>query len=251
MNSPDQLGRLFGGIPFIDDGFRFNAIVSAVALKRASLLADGRSITSELLSPSVARRIYAFRSEALNLSIPLNQLPSKQADRVSWANRTILRAMPEWEQLFALPIEYFALDDARVSATCSLIPQSVFLGTRAFHTEDTLLETVLHETAHTSLNLLREISNFEVREHEEVYTLPSGAAGKSPSGVLLAAHFALTVSKYCLKLPEKNARNRAQYLLNYSKLCIESLSFSSALSELGQFVHHRLDSCLSHLEVVE
>ena len=242
LQTNSELHSMIGGLPFLDIEFNSMQVLSGVAVKRASLSSPiGKSLES-VIDPKQARAVYEEKVIQMQLKFPLLPLSEKDTQCVQKQIQRILSAVPSWRELYSLPVEYFNLIDDRVSSTCVLIPQSVFVGHSAFLHQDTLVEAIIHEMAHVWMNLLREIGNFERETKLELYKLPSGTSGKSAAGVLIAAHFAFTATIYYSRLHQQTNSQieRLKYLLAYGSDCIDSLDGCDDLSALGNYVRNRL-----------
>ncbi len=226
-----------GGTPFICEAFDPTRLVDLVSHRRLQLHGGGQaSGQDELIQPRFGRALYAARVRDLRLDIPLLSLTAQQHEEIQTACLDIADTSSSWNQMYRLQVDYFLVDDGRLSVSCGLLPQTVFLGPAAFLDRDTLLEAVVHENAHVWLDLLREIVDLQYPSDQR-YTLPSGTPGKSLTGVLLAAHFAGTAYAYWSRKPGPPGRTaRLRFLRQYASGCLDCVKDAPGLTEVGLLV---------------
>lgn len=226
-----------GGTPFICQAFDPARLVDLISHRRLQLCGGQASSQDELIQPRFGRALYAARVRHLALEIPLLGLTAQQHKDIRTARLDIADISSSWNQMYQLPVDYFLVDDGRLSVSCGLLPQTVFIGPAAFLDRDTLLEAVVHENAHMWLDLLREIVDLQYPSNQALYTLPSGTQGKTLTGVLLAAHFAATAHAYWLRKPARPRRTaRLRTLHQYVSNCLDSVQDAPGLTEVGLLV---------------
>ena len=241
----DDLLHYIGGLPFVSENFDPHRLAGLTAFRRAQLARPPLEHFPDYLLPEVARRIYAHRARELGLEFPLTALTRDQSAAVREVTTEIVAVMPTWAPLYELPREYLALEGDETSATCALVPQSIFLGQLAFGSRDTLLESVIHENAHLWLDLLIEVGDCQTKSDRTVYDLPSGTPNKTLTGVLLAAHFATTTRCFYLRRQRNSGdRRRGDYLSQYGARCLKRIAGRDGLTELGKRVWQDLWNAL-------
>lgn len=249
-DAPEQLLTATGGVAFVNETFRPNVLLSVVAGVRRRFDPDSYPKLADYLEPRNARTLFS-RFARSSVDPPESTDPADDdMALIMQSMDQIATVQPSWASLFDIPIVIRKLNDDRVSVTSALIPQTIYLGKRAFSTLDTLSEVIVHEYAHIWLNLVAEIADLQTADAQESYTLPSGTGGKSLRGVLLAAHFAASAHSFHQKLGKHP--QRAQYLAIYLQDCLDLVTNSRSLSPMGRAVLARLHSyaeqaMLSHL----
>jgi hypothetical protein len=233
----------FQGLPFLDDQFDSVRLLSAVAGVRRGhdLLSSGKAQDLTVyIEPSVAygvcRRRFAAHSPIHDRALTLEEIA---AIRRSTAD--ILGRKPKWQSLFSVPIVIRGLMNLElVSLTNPTVPQHIFLGRVAFRDRYTLQEALVHELSHVWLGMLAEVRPLHASSDPGYFTLPSGTAGKTAAGVLLACLFAAAVIEYDRSIGMALGE-RAEYLHEY---LIESLNLLVAgdrhLTPTGREVRDRL-----------
>lgn len=238
------------GVPFIDTNVDLKKLVAAAASVRRN--ADGAAGVSlgDYVDPAKAESVFRKTARSDMEEIPWTEPTSEHLRAVARASDKIVRTVPEWAPLFALPIRNRRMDRGGISCTSILIPQTIYLGDEAFAAKIPLEETLVHEHAHVWLALITEAFDLENNSGEPEFTLPSGTAGKSARGVIFAAHFAAAAVMYYRRLVDGEAQSsaRAEYLLEYLKECLVMTRDHSSLSLAGRAVHARLQSAYGMLE---
>ncbi|MDB5959121.1 MAG: hypothetical protein JWP59_415 [Massilia sp.] len=226
-----------GGTPFACQAFDPGRLVDLVSHRRLQLSGGQQSSQDELIQPHCGRALYAARARHLALEIPLLCLTARQYEQIRTARLDIADICSSWNQMYQLPVDYFLVDDGRLSVSCGLVPQTIFIGPAAFLDRDTLLEAIVHENAHIWLDLLREIADLQDPSDQALYTLPSGTQGKTLTGVLLAAHFATSAHAYWSRKPTRPRRvARLKTLHQYASDCLDAVKDAPGLTEVGSLV---------------
>ncbi|OTP68679.1 TfuA-like protein [Caballeronia sordidicola] len=241
----------FGGLPFIDEEFKCNTFMSAVAGVRKALLRHEKIESLEdVIRPHVINEIIEKRKINFNRPPENRSLTSVESALVNDVVTSILERHPSWEGLFSIPIEYRRWLSPQLSMTNPFIPQVIFLGEAAFcQSWGRLREIIIHECAHVWLAMLTEIKDFQTKDSPTSFILPSGTGNKDPRGILLAAHFATAVLSYirgeqALGRLAGRLRERQGYLLWYLKNTLE-LPIGPYLSPTGTEVFIRLQRFVS------
>lgn len=237
-----QFTDAVGGVPFVNDEFNPQLLLSVVAARRRQY--DGASMANleSYLHPRLACRI--CHKVAVNhieepTSTPLEPAFLAQAKA---SLEQVCTLLPQWSTLFSIPIVYKRLASDQISLTNAHFPQIIYLGGPAFVSPDTLSEVLVHEFAHVWLNMLAETSDLQVAGASQSFTLPSGTGGKSVRGVILASHFAVAAHAFHAAL--NIYPDRRDYLARYGAQCNRLLDGSPEVSEMGAFVVRQLDDYL-------
>ncbi len=229
-----------GGIPFIDAEFHPQPLLSVVAARRRSFVPHAHPTLEAYLYPQNARDIFLNHARSRVDEPESTAISDLESELLEDARRRILIVRPDWIDLLMIPVSYRRLLDDRVSMTSALIPQTLFLGKQAFSSSGILSEVLVHEFAHIWLNFLAETADLQTPHADETFTLPSGTRGKPVRGVLLAAHFA--AAAHAFHLADGDRRERAGYLSEYLRRCLELIAHSQNLSRMGQYVFSRLEN---------
>ncbi len=186
--SPARILELFGGMPFLDDGFRPGRLLGAVSSVRQvqagrqglDLLPDAR----QWLAPDRAVQCRANAEPVAGY--PMSQ---DRRERVEQVRQELVQLVGTWEPLFRLPVNYLMREGAALSGSSFWWPQHVFIGEASFSSDLELREHVLHEQCHQWLYLLEELFNLDLPDSSELI-LPSGTSDRTPREVIGAAHVA-------------------------------------------------------------
>ncbi|PSS57871.1 hypothetical protein [Pseudomonas sp. BBP2017] len=161
------------------------------------------------------------------------------------AKRNLKTLLPEWTELFELPINIHKLLTQQVSLTNPVLPQQMFLGEAAFTSMTDLEELLVHEMSHIWSSMIAEIYDFQLKGSSENYILPSGTGGKNPRGVLLACLFAISAVNYHQRLLASGSvrarPERLGFLHQYFLKSLATLQASTELSEIGKLITSRLE----------
>lgn len=227
------------GIPMIDSGFNCQLLLTLIAHHRANI-ACKKVPLRDCVYPDVAYRIYA-ENTSLNTDVPASsELSTEQQNALLNATEAIKKIMPQWAIYFSLPVRYCFLSSPpeTVSLTNHCIPQTIFLGQKAFRTHEWLEEVVIHEMAHVWLGMICELNHFHDISSTERFVLPSGTKDKDTRGVIFAGHFAAAVLSYFKEKEKKqsgseNSKARIVYLKNYLSGCLNLLAQDTSLKKTG------------------
>jgi hypothetical protein len=232
---------MVGGVPFVDD-VGVSPLLSAVAAARRNAAPAAFADFSDYLVPKNGEQVFREHAASRAVEIPWSDLSDDQLKAVAVAREEIVDRVPEWRPLFAVPVRFRRIDGDQVSATSVLIPQTVYLGDRAFASGVPLTETLVHEHAHIWLNFLAEVFDLQHDGSPTDLVLPSGTGGKTPRGVLFAAHFAAAaITLHLSEVPISTAAlERIDYLRDYLRKCLHSPRLVPHLTSLGLAVHATL-----------
>lgn len=228
-----------GGLPFVDLDVKDQLISGLVAAKRRKLNPDAFTNIDEYMMAKNAAELYARRAADYS-AIPLStELAAEQRAALSKALKDITSARPDWSSLIGLPVDFVRLAGNGISATNVFVPQTIYLGDRAFANEIPLVESVIHEMAHVWLGLLAEISDVQVADAPANLVLPSGTGGKSVRGLLFAAHYAAAAC--CVFRSSgfggSRERSRLEQLAPYLSGCLRTLDEHRVLmTPMGKLV---------------
>jgi hypothetical protein len=247
-NSREKLSIVneLNGIPMVDVEFNCQLLVSLIAHHRSNISKNSVP-PNKCIYPEVAYEIYAEHTE-LNTEVPQSSdLRIEQHEKLLKAIETIKGIIPQWEIYFSLPVSYRLLNDPlqTVSLTNHCIPQTIFLGQKAFKTNEWLEEVIIHELSHVWLGIICELHHFHDISSDVKFTLPSGTGGKDARGVIFAGHFAATVLFYFREKEKQqsgssNSKERIDYLKKYLAGCIELLKQGVFLDKTGSDLVNRL-----------
>lgn len=229
------------GVPMVSDNFDAQALITFVAHYRHSLLQCFDNI-SDYLNPEKIDVLYRERNQLMGLEYPeYTELNDIELMAVEKAVTHILQVVPEWCVYFSIPVDFKRLIVSKhmVSLTNHNIPQVIFLGDKAFKSDEWLVEVIIHEMAHIWLGLICEIDSFHEHEVQSRYTLPSGTKDKDARGVIFASHFAACVLKYMARKRISNGftqqdDERFTWLQNYFSGCMSQLVCMSELKPSGK-----------------
>ncbi|MFF8863989.1 aKG-HExxH-type peptide beta-hydroxylase [Streptomyces sp. NPDC015139] len=242
MTSPAraaELWRALGGTPFLADTFEPRTLLSLAAATRRRAAPHAFPTLADYLDPAKAADVFRdharCRTEGIESEPLENPALLRQLDE---ATGRITDRIPSWAPLFRIPIRYRHMPGTHISATTALIPQTVFLGTPAFAHDRLLEETLIHEHAHVWLTFVSELCDLQADGSLTRFTLPSGTAGKSLRGVLLAGHFAAAAARYFLRPgADATSHRRGAELADYLGGCVTTAADHPELTPVGRLVH--------------
>ncbi|WJV53224.1 hypothetical protein PCO85_18925 [Prodigiosinella aquatilis] len=234
------------GIPMVDKQFSCQLLVSLTAHHRSNI-SKNKLTPNQCIYPDIAYKIYAENTN-LNTEVPeSSELSNEHQEKLFKAIETIKAVMPQWEIYFSLPVSYRSLSapPETVSLTNHCIPQTIYLGVKAFKSSEWLEEVIIHELAHIWLGMICELHHFHEVSSDERFILPSGTKNKDARGVIFAGHFAAAVLIYFqekekLQLRTQNSKDRISYLKNYLTGCIKLLTQDICLDKTGTDLVNRL-----------
>ncbi|MDO0914349.1 hypothetical protein QQM39_27025 [Streptomyces sp. DT2A-34] len=242
MNQTELMAEI-GGVPFVDDAtFKPKALLTAVAVVRRSADPGAYGSLVEYLDPEKAEQVFGRHATSKPEAVAWGELATDEAAAVERASELVVASMPEWGPLFHMPKRYRRMESS-ISSTSVLIPQTIYLGPRAFRDEETLRETLIHEHAHVWLHFIAEVFDLQTAEAPHDYVLPSGTPNKSYRGVLLAAHFAAAAASALrrrLDAGESEVEERMNYLTRYLDGCLASVSERPHGTVIGDLVQESL-----------
>lgn len=237
--NPEEFLAEIGGVPFLDDAtLKPNVLLTAVAVVRRSAEPQIFSSLGDYLDPENAKQVFDRHAKSKIEHVDWEDLSTAEASEVANASRLVVESMPQWRPLFEMPKRYRRMATS-TSSTSVLVPQTIYLGPRAFRDEETLRETLIHEHSHVWLNFIAEVFDLQVPEAPNDYVLPSGTAGKTYRGVMFAAHFAASAA---LALSQRRAQGenhveeRLQYLTQYLDGCLSTMEKRPYGSAVGNLV---------------
>lgn len=232
--------KMVKGVPLLSERFDAQVLVNLVAHYRHVKFCHYDNI-SHYLYPEKIEQLYRHKNQSLGIEYPEEaQLEDDKHQSVKNAIGRIQNIMPEWQVYFALPVLFKKINKNKnmVSLTNHHIPQTIFLGAKAFKSEAWLEEVIIHEMAHVWLGLLCEIDSFHDCSSNNKYTLPSGTKDKDARGVIFASHFSACVIKVLNRkrlredfLPEDE--ERLKFLQRYFSGCMAQLSTMNELKKIG------------------
>ncbi|WP_299861765.1 hypothetical protein [uncultured Hoeflea sp.] len=239
----DSLIHHLRGLPFISPEFDVRMLLQLVCLRRASV-AGAVGSAQYLMSAEQARLIYQRRAIELGLDVPLIELGREATEKFDRAVSNIQKACPDWRKFFSIDFDVYQSTDSRSSFSCALIPQTLFIRDDIFGCEHTLEEIVVHEVAHALFDLVTEIQLLQDPNDDTLYVLPSGAKDRTLTGVMLAAHFALSVGLFFGKKSriddQSSTRSYLSYLQDYAASCLEMTESSDGFTSAGRASHTEL-----------
>ena len=242
MNA-EQFFNEVGGLPMLSPEFRPSVLLTAVASVRRKAEPEAFPRLGDYLVPENAAQVFERNARATIAGIEADEMPEDRLPEIGACLGRIEALLPNWAPLFSIPIRYRMMQDGRISATSTLIPQTIFLGESAFRsTAFPFEETLVHEFAHVWLDFITEAFDLQTDASPRDLVLPSGTGGKSLRGVLLAAHFAAAAGLFYSRYTQTSvARQRGDYLYDYLLGCLKSISGHPELTPMGRIVWHALD----------
>lgn len=248
MSTTDRAAALvdgMGGIPFISDTFQPAVLLALTARVRRTAEPDAFPDLADYLDPDNAQWIFERHAVCPAGRHDWVPLGAGETAAVAESTKAIQAVNPHWSGLFSLPMRIRKLvDPLATSSSCTLQPQTIYLGRPAFTAPWPLEESLIHEHAHIWLNCLAELSDLQTADAPGNLTLPSGTSGKNVRGVLLAAHFAGSALRYYTRsdalTPDADARR--DYLRPYLTGCLETLDQQPGMTPMGQQVQQALET---------
>lgn len=241
---PTEILHELNGLPFVHPKFNSKKLLTLVAVVRKNIEPHEHPLTS-YLHPDFAASLYHRHVEGAPSFPPHQELSNAERILVAESQSSLKALLPEWKDLFNLPVKIYKLLTSEVSLTNPVLPQQIFLGEAAFTTITDLEEFLVHEMSHIWCSLIAEIYDFQLKDSANDYTLPSGTGGKNPRGVLLACLFAVGAVNYHQRLIASGSARarpeRLEYLHQYFLKCIETLQASAELSDTGKLITSQLD----------
>lgn len=241
--SPDSFLMTIGGVPFISKTLRPNTLITAVVCSRHNSAPEDYPNLVDYFSPENARSIYKRLANSKVEELASTSLSVEELRCVKISTKNIQSALPQWNNLFSIPIKYRKLFNPMSSSTSALIPQTIYLGKRAFSSTILLEEVLIHEHAHIWLNFIMEIYDLQLETAPCDYVLPSGTSGKTLRGVLAAAHFAAAaLIFYQHQRLAKGTEPRQEYLERYLSGCLQAASNRQYFTPMGHLVFETLNT---------
>lgn len=232
------------GVPFIDSTFSASKLFGIVAVHRAKICGLTNPTLKELTNLINPIEAVKFAHENYPEHPPIHSklIEGKSRILLDKIIEEIIQKIPDWEEFINGPFLFLQLMNSKsYSLTNPMIPQSIFLGIEALHSEENLAETLIHELSHSWLALINEVSPLADPNQKEEFTLPSGTKGKSTLGTILAAHFAGSALNFYQKSKIKNPL-RVEFLNEYLFGCINILKKAKGLTDEGKKVLMSLDN---------
>jgi hypothetical protein len=170
-------------------------------------------------------------------------LTSAEVARIENARDWVSTSVPKWNALLAVDVEVLSSDSAAfIGSSNASIPQTIVLGKTAWHTDEELREQLLHEIAHIWLYMIEELWPLHYPASGQRYTLPSGTAGKTITGVLNAGFVAQVLCEWYSSHAGDSYQRRASELKNYCVSCVELLQDCNDLTSVGEEIYHAIRS---------
>lgn len=242
---PSEILHETNGLPFINTSFNNIKLLTLVATVRQNARPGEQSLVRYLM-PNIATRLYQGIIPGAPPMPKHRPLSAHETEKVLKAKNNIAKLIPEWSNLFEIPLQTHKLLTGHASMSNPLLPQHLFLGQQAFISDTDLEESLVHELSHIWYALIAEIFDFQVKDCSHDYTLPSGTGGKDPRGVILACIFAYcTYTYHCKLILFASARARParlHFLRSYYLKSLATLQDSEELSEMGSLIISRLPS---------
>lgn len=246
--SPNAFFNTVGGLPFIDEGVRPATLLAAVACSRRNADPQAHAALTDYLEPSNARALFKRLATSQVEEFESMDCSDAEQQQIRRATAAVCQAKPSWDSFFSIPVRYRRLLQPMSSSTSALIPQTIYLGGRAFDSPIPLEETLVHEHAHIWLNFVMEVYDLQTPEAPRDYVLPSGTRGKTLRGVMAAAHFAAAALKYYRQLPSPAAGPERQlYLHKYLAGCLDTAAQRPFFTAMGSLVFAALQDCHEQL----
>ncbi|WP_420232280.1 aKG-HExxH-type peptide beta-hydroxylase [Pseudomonas sp. ABY48] len=247
---PAAFFNTIGGLPFIDDGVHPGSLLAAVACGRRNSAPDAHEALTDYLDPENARALFKRLASSQVDELDSTQCSAVERRKIATAIARIGMTSEAWRGFFAIPIRYRKLFQPMSSSTSALIPQTIYLGSRAFDSPVPLEETLVHEHAHIWLNFVMEVYDLQTQEAPRDYVLPSGTSGKTLRGVMAAAHFAAAALKYyrCQHNPTPS-KERQAYLHKYLAGCLDIAAQRPCFTPMGRLVFSSLNDFYQDLTV--
>ncbi len=241
-----DLRSLFGGIPFLDNGFNASSFMSAIAVARRykEEKTDLRPVALQnYITPGRAVKIY----DRLLGRTPFpqaNHLSKEDNDRINESISGILHFLPEWAPMFQIPFRFVRLkSDSVIGSSNASVPQTIFLGNTAWKSDAELREQVLHEIAHVWLYMIEELWPLHTSDQPGNFTLPSGTSGKTGTGVLNAS-FVSAILVIFYSSANGEWKERREYLARYSSRCLDLIKDYNGLTNTGREIYINLSLLL-------
>jgi hypothetical protein len=231
----DRFLNQCGGLPFIDHGFVPMTLLTAVAAVRRKADPAAHPQLGDYLDPANAVAIFERHSRCPAIELEWTELSEDQVARTDKGIDEILAAAPDWRPLFDIPLRYRRWVGDGISSTSVLIPQTVYLGDRAFRSGIPLTETLVHEHAHVWLNFIAEVEDLQREGAPLDFVLASGTGERTLRNVLHAAHFAAAAVKHYLRSGplDAHAEERKDYLVDYLGGCLDTSAGHPYLTPMG------------------
>lgn len=227
----------------IDADFKVSTAVTLVARNRQRRSNLANLELADYLTPQVAREVFKQTLGDSMIEPFAHALSEDESAMLLSSLAALTNGFPAWSPYFEIGIRFGKLHAVRSRSTTSIVfPQHIYLGPKAFESSLTLQESLVHEYSHTWLNFLCELQDFQVEPAVARYTLPSGTGGKTPRGVLYAAHFAKTALLFYEGLPQTHLHvERMTFLRSYFEGCIAALEGCDEFSDMGRVVYEQLN----------
>lgn len=231
-----------GGLPFINDDAQATILLTAVACIRRNSEPDAHEVLADYLMPENARALYKHLARSQVDEFESTPCSSLERQKIAAATANVCQTNEGWRCFFAIPIRYRKLVQPMSSSTSALIPQTIYLGKRAFESNIPLEEVLVHEHAHVWLNFVMEAYDLQTEDAPRDYVLPSGTSGKTLRGVMAAAHFAAAALKFYRRQNNQSASSSRQaYLRQYLAGCLDIASQRPSFTPMGSLVARALN----------
>jgi hypothetical protein len=231
-----------GGLPFINDDAQAMTLLTAVACIRRNSAPDAHEALADYLLPENARALFKRLARSQVDEFESTPCSSLEQQEIAAATARICQINEGWHLFFAIPIRYRKLVQSMSSSTSALIPQTIYLGKRAFESNIPLEEVLVHEHAHVWLNFVMEAYDLQTEDAPRDYVLPSGTSGKTLRGVMAAAHFAAAALRFYRSQNDRLASSARQaYLRQYLAGCLEIASQRPSFTPMGSLVARALN----------
>lgn len=223
--------EVFGGLPFLDSGFKGDLLCQTIAGVRQRLAPHFMGVRPEdgtplqhWLMPEGAQVL----REAMGIECDLlpNEMTEEDAAKVHQSRTRVVDLVPSWSDLIWLPMSFHETDRPGVeSCSCYAQPQRTYLSREVLDGDAVRLdECIVHEACHNWMYMLEELEPFHDHAAQPMFVLPSGTGNRNPTEVIGACHVVLTLIAFYKQVPGEGSRHRRMNLQRYASGCVEMLN---------------------------
>lgn len=221
---------VFGGLPFLDDGFRSDLMCQTIVGLREKFASkyidsnEGSGVPrSHWLMPEGGQAL----RESMGIECDLVPLEMGEADskKVHASRSRIAQMVRHWGDLIWLPMSFHEMARPGVeSCSCYAQPQRTYLSRQILDGDRVRLdECIVHEACHNWMYMLEELEPFHDPAGTPLFVLPSGTGNRNPTEVIGACHVALTLIELYKQVPGEMSKHRRMNLQRYASGCVETL----------------------------